>query len=240
MSLDSHVKVIDYPAYKARFLETLQKFRGTIALPGAPLGATTLTEHSITLKPSTAPIYIPAYRFPHSQREMVDSQIKEMKEEGIIADSRSPWNSPLFLVPKKDGTFRSLIDFRKVNEVTVGELFPLPVLSDLLMNLGEGNTFFTSLDLLTGCWEVQIAPESRQITAFSTTNGHFEWLRMPFGLKTAPIIFQRMIHTLLGDLKDRNVFAYLDDVVIASPDVYIHLASLETVLSRLQTAGLKV
>ncbi len=71
-------------------------------------------------------------------------------------------------------------------------------------------------------------------------NGHFEWLRMPFGLKTAPVTFQRMIHTLLGDLKDRNVFAYLDDVIIALPDVDSHLASLETVLSRLQTAGLKV
>ncbi len=72
----------------------------------------------------------------------MDNQIKEMKEQGIIADSRSPWNSPLFLVPKRDGSFKPVIDFRKVNEVTVGEQFPLPVLSDLFMNLGEGNKYF--------------------------------------------------------------------------------------------------
>ncbi len=123
--------------------------------------------------------------------------------------------------------------------MTVGDQFPLLVLSDL-MNLGEGNKFFSSLDLLLGYWQMPMASESRQITAFSTMNRHFEWLRMPFGLKTAPITFQRMIHSPLGDLKDRNVFAYLDDVIIASPDVDSHLASLETVLSRLQTAGLKV
>ncbi len=146
----------------------------------------------------------------------------------------------MFLVPKRDGSFRPVIDFRQVSEVTVGEQFPLPVLSDLLMNLGEGNTFFSSLDLFTGYWQVPMAPESRQITAFSTPNGHFEWLRMPFGLKISPITFQSMIQTLLGDLKDRNVFAYLDDVIIASPDVDSHLARLETVFSRLQSAGLKV
>ncbi len=142
-------------------------------------------------------------------------------------------------MPKKDGSYRPVIDFRKVSEVTVGEQFPLPVLSDLLMNLGEGNNFFSSLDLVSGYWQVPMAPESRLITAFSTMNGHFEWLRMPFGLKTASITFQRMINSLLGDLKDRNVFTYLDDVIIASPDVDSHLASLEAMLSRLQTTGLK-
>ncbi len=83
-------------------------------------------------------------------------------------------------------------------------------------------------------------PESRKITAFSTPSGHFEWLRMPFGLKSAPVTFQRMITTLLDDLKGKNVFAYLDDIIIASPDEDSHLASLEAVLDRLRTAGLKV
>ncbi len=161
---------------------------------------------------------------------MVDKQIKEMKEQGIISDSRSPWNLPLFLVPKKDGSFRPVIDFRKVNEVTVIEQLPLLVLSDL-MNLGEGNKFFSSLDLVSGYWQVPMAPELHQITAFSTMNGHFEWLWMPFGLKTAPITFQRMIHFLLGDVKDQNVLTYLDDVIIASPDVDSHLASIEAALS---------
>ncbi len=83
--------------------------------------------------------------------------------------------------PKKDGSFRPVIDFLKVNEVTEDDRYPLPVLCALLMSLGQGNTIFSSLDLLSGYWQVPMATESREITAFSTPSGHFEWLRMPFG-----------------------------------------------------------
>ncbi len=99
--LDSHVKVIDYPHLRPCLFETLHKFRGAIALPGEPLGTTSLTQHIINLKPGTAAIYTPAYRLPHSQQETVEKQIADMKKQGVIADSRSPWNSPLFLVPPK-------------------------------------------------------------------------------------------------------------------------------------------
>ncbi len=105
---------------------------------------------------------------------MVDKQIAEMKEQEIITDSRSPWNSPLLLVPPKDGTFRPVIDFRRLNSVTQSEQYPLSVLSDFLMNLGEGNKFFSSLDLLSGYWQVPMDPESRKLNAFNTNNGHFE------------------------------------------------------------------
>ncbi len=87
--------------------------------------------------------------------------------------------------------------FGKVNEVMENDRFPLLVLSNLLMSLGHSNKFF-STDLLSGYWQVPLAPESREITAFSTPNGHFEWLHMPFGLKSAPITFQRMINHLFS------------------------------------------
>ncbi len=172
--------------------------------------------------------------------DIVDKQITEMKEQGIIIDFCSPWNSLLFLVPKKDGSFRPVIDFRRINAATQGEQFPFPLLSDLLMNLGEGYKFFSSLDLLSGYRQVRMDPESRKLIAFSTLDVYFEWLRMPFGWKTAPITFQRMITMLLGDLKGKNIFAYLNDVIIASPDEDSHLASLETVLDCPRTVGLKV
>ncbi len=188
-NLDSHVKVEDYPELRARLLETLTRYRVTIALSGEALGTTFLISHNITLKPGTRPGYIPAYRLPHSQRQEVNQQIEEMLEQGVIQHSTSPWNSPLFLVPKMDGQFRPVIDVRKVNEVTEDDRYPLPVLSVLLMNLGQGNTIFSSLDLLSGYWQVHLAIEAHAITAFSTPSGHFEWLRMPFGLKSAPITF---------------------------------------------------
>ncbi len=113
----------------------------------------------------------------------------------------------MFLVPKKDGSFRPVIDFRKVNEVTEGDRYPLPVLSDLLMSLGQGNQISNSLDLLSGYWQVSLATESREVTAFSTPSGHFEWLRMPFGLKSAPITFQRMINTLFADMLGKKIMS---------------------------------
>ncbi len=160
-SLDSHVKVIDYPHLRPRLLETLNKFRGAITLPGEPLGTTSLTQHTVNLRPGTAPTYIPAYRLQHSQHKIVDKQIMKRKGQGIITDSCSPWNSPMFLVPKEDGTFRPVIDFRHLNAATQCEQFPLPVLSDLLMNLGKGNKFSSSLGLLKGYWQVPMDPESR-------------------------------------------------------------------------------
>ncbi len=102
------------------------------------------------LKPETKPVYVPAYWLPHGQRQIVDEQIKDVLKQGVIQFSRSPWNLPLFLVPKKNGQFKSVIDFRKVSEVTEDDRYPLPVLSDLLISLGHGNKIFSNLDLLSG------------------------------------------------------------------------------------------
>ncbi len=134
-----------------------------------------------------------------------------------------------YVVPKKDGSFRPFIDFRKVSEVTEDDSYPFSVLGDFLMSLGQGNTIFSSLDLVSGYWQVPMSAKSREITSFSTPSGHFEWLRMPFGLKTAPITFHRMINTLFSDLIGKSVYA-LDDLIICSKDGDSHLAKLEAVL----------
>ncbi len=94
--LVSHVTVTDYPELRDRLLHTLNKYRDTIALPGEALGATSLTEHHIKLKPGTRPVYIPAYRLPHNQRQVINDQIEELLDQGVIQHSKSPWNSPLF------------------------------------------------------------------------------------------------------------------------------------------------
>ena len=117
-TIDSIVKIQDYPELRSSLVKLLDKYREVIALPGEGLGSTTRAEHIIKLKPGTQPIYIPAYRLPHSQRQIMEEHVKEMKAQAVIQNSRSPWNSPLFLVPKKDGTYRPVIDFRKVNEAT--------------------------------------------------------------------------------------------------------------------------
>ncbi len=175
-SLYSFDQVADYPEHQPSLLNLLRTYQDVIVLPGESLGATDKAEHLIRLKPGTKMVYIPAYGLPHSQRQIVDDQVDDMLRQGVIQHSWSPWNSPLLLVPKKDGQFRPVIDFRKVNEVKEDDQYPLPVPSDLLMSLGHGNTVFSSLDLLSGYWQVSLAPESREVTAFSTPHGHFEWL----------------------------------------------------------------
>ncbi len=97
---------------------------------------------------------------------------------------------------KKDGSYRPVIDFWKVNALTVPDHYPLPVLSELPHSIGKHNTDFTSLDLLSGFWQIPMDDKPREITAFSTPNGHYEWLRLPMGLRNAPLTFQRMVNTL--------------------------------------------
>ncbi len=149
-SLVPFIKVAHYSEMKPILLQVLEMHRGAIALPGKPLGVTHCAEHHIKLKPGSNPVYTNAYKLPHSQRQLVEELIKDMLDQGVIQESNFSWNSPLFLVPKNDGTLRPIIDFRRVNEVTVDGHYPLLVLRDLLMCLGRGNRVFLSLNLLSG------------------------------------------------------------------------------------------
>ncbi len=130
----------------------------------------------------------------------MDEQV-DMLKQGVIQHSRSPRNSTLFLVPKKEGHYRPVVDFRKVNEVTKDDRYPLPVLNALLISSGHSNKIFSSHDLLSRYWQVNLAPESMEIIAFNTPDGHFEWLRMPF----APVTLQRMINHLFSGTYGKGV-----------------------------------
>jgi len=145
--LKPFVQVSDYPEGKHDLLQILSTFRQAVALPGEPLGVTSHTAHLINLQSGPNPVH---NRLPHSQRAIVDGMIQEMREQGVIQESQSPWNSPLFLVPKKDGSYRPVIDFRRVNDVTVSDHYPLSLLNDLLQSISKHNSVFTSLALLAG------------------------------------------------------------------------------------------
>ncbi len=111
---------------------------------------------------------------PHRLNQVVHQKVDELLNEGVIQESHSPLNYPLFSVLKKDGSYRPVIDLHKINALTVPDHYPLPVLSELLQSIGKGNTAFTSLDLLSGLWQIPMDKESREITAFSTPPGHYE------------------------------------------------------------------
>lgn len=165
--------------------------------------------------------------------------INDMKKQGVIRPSSSPWASPVVLVPKKNGQLRFCIDYRRLNAVTKKDVYPLPRIDDILDHLGKAK-YFTSLDLASGHWQVKLAEESHQKSAFTTHCGLFEFIRMPFGLCNAPATFQRLMQVVLAGLDWNSCFVYLDDILIASKTFDEHMKHLREVFNRLRKATLRL
>jgi hypothetical protein len=125
------------------------------------------------------------------------------------------------------------VDFRKLNDVTVGDSFPLPNIQDILDKLGRAR-YFSAIDCACGYWQVPLAGEDRIKTAFSTPTAHYEYLRMPFSLKSAPSTFQRLMNKVLMGLLGTRCFVYLDDVIIFGESFQEHNARLREVFDKLR------
>lgn len=162
-----------------------------------------------------------------------------MLNRGIIQPSTSPWASPIILVKKKDGTDRFVVDFRRLNAVTRKDSFPLPCIDDALDAL-NGTKYFSSMDLMSGYWQVEMEPESRERTAFITFGGLYEFLVLPFGLTGAPGTFARLMESVLGSLTYKISLIYLDDILVYSKTFEDHLFHLRQVFDRLRLANLKL
>ena len=215
-------------------------------LPGDKLTATSAIKHYIPTPtvPTNRSITLRNYRIPEQHQKEVDAQIQQMLEDRIIQPSQSPWNFPILIVPKKlDASgkrkWRICVDFRKLNDVTVGDSFPLPNIQDILDKLGRAR-YFSALDCASGYWQVPLAEEDRVKTAFSTTTGHYEYLRMPFGLKSAPSTFQRLMNRVFLGLIGTRCFVYLDDVIIFGETLQEHHERLREIFERLRQFNLKI
>ena len=163
------------------------------------LGHTQVMKHYIDTN-GVAPIRQQARRVPLPRRETVQTLLKEMLDKGIIAPSKSPWASPIVLVTKKDGSTRFCVDYRKVNAVTRKDAYPIPRVDDTLDTL-SGSTWFSTIDLKSGYWQVEMAPEDKEKTAFCTQEGLFEFNVMLFGLCDTPATFQHLMDCVLVGLQ---------------------------------------
>ncbi len=200
------------------------------------LGRTNLVKHSINTG-DAAPIKMPARRLPLHQREIEKEQVEAMLQQNVIEPSDSPWRSSVVLVKKKDGSYRWCVDFRGVNSVTRKDSYPLPNISDTLDSL-SGSKWFTTLDLQSGYWQIEMDEESKDKTSFLTNFGTYQFRVMPFGLTNAPATFERLMEQVLKGLQWETCLIYIDDVIVFAKDFSTALERLTTVFDRLRNAGL--
>ena len=203
------------------------------------MGRTTMATHEIPLKPNTRPIRQPPRRLGPLKDAEVERQVEGLRERGLIEPTDGAWSSPVVLVKKKDGAWRFCVDYRRLNDVTCQDAFPLPRIDDSLDALA-GNALFSTLDLVSGYWQVPLSPDAQEKSAFVTRSGLWKWKVLPFGLTSAPATFQRLMENVFRGLHWRTLLLYLDDVIVMSPDFNTHLTRLEEVLQRLRAAGLKL
>lgn len=216
----------------------LRKYRKVFALHDNELGRTNLVQHRINTG-NHQPIKQAPRRVPLAKQQEVCQMLREMEDQKFIEPSNSPWASPIVLVKKKDGSTRFCVDYRKLNEVTKKDSYPLPRMDDTLDTLANAK-WFSTLDLKSGYWQVEMHPDDREKTAFSNGNGLWQFNVMPFGLCNAPATFERLMESVLKGLHWKTCLVYLDDVIIFSSTFDEHLRNLEEILQKLSNAGLKL
>jgi len=226
------------PEQKHHLFKLLLGYVDVFALSDDQLGRTKQLKHTINTG-DHQPIRQPVRRIPPCKREEVHQLLQDMLARKVIQPSTSPWASPVVLVKKKDGSTRFCIDYRKVNAITHKDAYPLPRIDDTLDTL-SGAQWFSTLDLLSGYWQVEVAEEDKPKTAFATREGLYEFNVMPFGLCNAPATFQRLMDLVLAGVQWTQCLVYLDDVIIIGRDFAEHLHNLSIVLQKLKEAGLRL
>lgn len=243
-STEKEVDLTHLNAEEKKEMETLlHQFKNLIYKDGDLLTNTNTITHEIRTT-TDQQINAKLYRLPPQHEEEVRRQITEMEEQGIIRKSNSRYASPIVVVRKKmDNSgkqkFRLCVDYRKLNEITIDDKYPLPNIEGILDKLGRAQ-YFSSLDLAKGYHQIKVNPNDIPKTAFITPCGLYEYVRMPFGLKNAPATFQRLMNNILRDHINKICVVYLDDILIFSTSLREHINSLKIIFNKLAEHNLKV
>ena len=185
------------------------------------------------------PIHTAPYRKSNKDQEILTMETQKLLENEIIEHSTSPWSSPVVLVKKKDGTTRFCVDYRRLNQITTKDAFPLPRIDDIYDQLTRA-TYFSKFDFKSGYFQVPLDKADRPKTAFSTRDGHFQFKVLPQGLTNGPPTFQRIVNQILGPNRWKHMLAYIDDIIIYSKNFMEHLQHIEEVCTLLQEANFKL
>ena len=225
----SHLPLVQ----RKELAEVITQYREVF--PDVP-SKTNLIEHDVDVGDS-APIKQHPYRVSPMKKELLDKEVQYMLKNDIIEESQSNWSSPCILVPKHDGGFRFCTDFRKVNDKTKSDSFPIPRIADCIDQIGNAK-FVSTFDMLKGYWQVPLTQRAREISAFVTPSGLYQYKVMPFGMKNAPATFQRMVNKLVRDIDGCE--GYIDDVVIFSDNWSDHICQIERFFQIMREAKLTI
>ena len=219
-------------------VQLIMDFEDTFVAVDGIVGWTNQAVHSVDTGVSR-PVKQPPRRTGFEEKDQIEKQISDLLLEDKIQASESPWASPVLLIKKKDGSWRFCIDYRRLNEATVKDAYPLPRIDEALDHL-SGAKWFHTMDLASGYWQVAMNPDDREKTAFCTHMGLYEWLVMPFGLCNGPATFERLMERVLSGLVWHGVLVYIDDIVAYGDTWGKALERLKQVLVRLRRANLKL
>ncbi|RYE21911.1 MAG: hypothetical protein EOP45_08990, partial [Sphingobacteriaceae bacterium] len=224
--------------------EICKAFPYQFHLKGDTLGYTTIMEHTIDLIPGSKPVNVRQYRIPQTLRKIMEDIVKDFEQQGIIEKCQSKWNSPAILVSKNDefGTktdHRFVVDYRKLNEITEISCSVMPLIEDVFAGLG-GNSYYTCIDLKHAFYHLNVKKSQRDYTSFSVGNFQYRFIRMPMGLATAPLSWQKTVNLIFDKLIGKGVYVYLDDVIIYAKTKEEHDKILWEVMDLLEEHNLQL
>ena len=228
------------PTQKQDLKDNLYEYADIISTGDMDIGRTHLAEHVIDTG-NARPIFQKPYRVEFKNREIIEKEVEKMLAMDLIEPCKSPWASPVVLIPNPDGSIRFCIDFRKINKVTVRDAFPLPRIDDIIPLLGKKN-FFVGLDMACGYRQVPVAEslDSKNKTAFTCHVGTLRFKYMPFGGVNCPATFQRLMQEVLAGQYNKTVFSYLDDILVTGTTWSELMAELRVVFQKLIEGHLKL
>lgn len=203
------------------------------------IGCAVGVEHDIELSAKAEPVVEPMRRRAPIHEAEIQKQVRDLLKAGIIEESRSPWASAVVLVKKKTGDLRMCIDYRKLNAVTKKNAYPLPHIQTCLDNLA-GKRYFTTFDFCSGYLQIPMSERAKELSAFRTAKGHYQYLRMSFGLCNAPMTFQKLMNEMLMFDQRLQVQVYLDDVCLATRTWEEHIEQLDIIFNIFRNNNLKL